>query len=140
MMRIRTRRGIQDAGSVGRAWHVAARGGASVAAAGLILSLVAFAADPVMPDDPLLSRQWHLLRLEMPEVWGLGHTRVDRTRIAILSTGIDWMHRDLLSNVHANLGEGVVTGVQPGGIVVVRFAGESRDRSLMADVAPIRKR
>ncbi|HEX6023988.1 MAG TPA: UvrD-helicase domain-containing protein [Solirubrobacter sp.] len=42
--------------------------------------------------------------------------------------------------VHANLGEGVVTGVQPGGIVVVRFAGESRDRSLMADVAPIRKR
>jgi len=42
--------------------------------------------------------------------------------------------------VHANLGEGVVTGVQPGGIVVVRFAGESRDRTLMADVAPIRKR
>ena len=41
---------------------------------------------------------------------------------------------------HANLGEGVVTGLQPGGIVVVRFAGESRDRSLMADVAPIRKR
>jgi DNA helicase-2/ATP-dependent DNA helicase PcrA len=41
--------------------------------------------------------------------------------------------------VHANLGEGVVTGLQPGGIVVVRFAGESRDRSLMADVAPIRK-
>jgi DNA helicase-2/ATP-dependent DNA helicase PcrA len=41
--------------------------------------------------------------------------------------------------VHANLGEGVVTGLRPGGIVVVRFAGESRDRSLMADVAPIRK-
>lgn len=42
--------------------------------------------------------------------------------------------------VHAQLGEGVVTGLQPGGIVVVRFAGEGRDRSLMADVAPIRKR
>ena len=27
--------------------------------------------------------------------------------------------------MHAKLGEGVVTGVQPGGIVVVRFAGES---------------
>ena len=27
--------------------------------------------------------------------------------------------------IHANLGEGVITGVQPGGIVVVRFAGES---------------
>ncbi|MDA0180932.1 UvrD-helicase domain-containing protein [Solirubrobacter phytolaccae] len=42
--------------------------------------------------------------------------------------------------VHAQLGDGVVTGLQPGGIVVVRFAGEGRDRSLMADVAPIRKR
>jgi len=42
--------------------------------------------------------------------------------------------------VHAQLGEGVVTGLQPGGIVVVHFAGEGRDRSLMADVAPIRKR
>ena len=42
--------------------------------------------------------------------------------------------------IHANLGEGVVTGVQPGGIVVVRFAGEDRERSLMADVAPLRKR
>ncbi len=42
--------------------------------------------------------------------------------------------------IHSALGEGVITGVQPGGIVVVRFAGESRDRSLMADVAPIRKR
>lgn len=42
--------------------------------------------------------------------------------------------------IHAQLGEGVVTGLQPGGIVVVHFHGEGRDRSLMADVAPIRKR
>lgn len=42
--------------------------------------------------------------------------------------------------IHSQLGEGVVTGLQPGGIVVVRFAGEGRDRSLMADVAPIKKR
>ncbi len=42
--------------------------------------------------------------------------------------------------VHAQLGDGVVTGLQPGGIVVVHFAGEGRDRSLMADVAPIKKR
>jgi DNA helicase-2/ATP-dependent DNA helicase PcrA len=42
--------------------------------------------------------------------------------------------------VHAKLGEGVVTGVEPGGIVVVRFAGEPADRKLMADFAPIRKR
>ena len=42
--------------------------------------------------------------------------------------------------IHAKLGEGVVTGVEPGGIVVVRFAGERPDRKLMADYAPIRKR
>ncbi len=42
--------------------------------------------------------------------------------------------------VHAKLGEGVVTGVEPGGIVVVRFAGEPADRKLMADYAPIKRR
>src|SRR3954452_17216021 len=42
--------------------------------------------------------------------------------------------------VHAKLGDGVVTGVEPGGIVVVRFAGEAADRKLMADYAPIRKK
>src|SRR4051794_15514016 len=42
--------------------------------------------------------------------------------------------------IHAKLGDGVVTGVEPGGIVVVRFAGEPADRKLMADYAPIRKR
>src|SRR4051812_7886916 len=42
--------------------------------------------------------------------------------------------------IHATLGDGVVTGVEPGGIVVVRFAGEAADRKLMADYAPIRKR
>ena len=41
--------------------------------------------------------------------------------------------------VHAKLGEGVVTGVEPGGIVVVRFAGEAADRKLMADYAPDQK-
>ena len=42
--------------------------------------------------------------------------------------------------VHAAFGDGVVTGVEPGGIVVVNFAGEGRERKLMADYAPIRKR
>ena len=41
--------------------------------------------------------------------------------------------------VHAKLGEGVVTGIEPGGIVVIRFAGESSDRKLMADYAPLKK-
>jgi DNA helicase-2/ATP-dependent DNA helicase PcrA len=42
--------------------------------------------------------------------------------------------------VHAAFGEGVVTGTEPGGIVVVRFAADGSERKLMADYAPIRKR
>jgi excinuclease ABC subunit A len=42
--------------------------------------------------------------------------------------------------VHASFGEGVVTGVEPGGVVVVRFAADGTERKLMADYAPIRKR
>ncbi len=41
--------------------------------------------------------------------------------------------------VHAAFGEGVVTGVEPGGVIVVRFAGDGAERKLMADYAPLRK-
>jgi DNA helicase-2/ATP-dependent DNA helicase PcrA len=42
--------------------------------------------------------------------------------------------------VHAAFGEGVIVGVEPGGIVVVRFSGDGAERKLMADYAPISKR
>ena len=42
--------------------------------------------------------------------------------------------------VHANFGEGVVTGVEPGGLVVVRFAADGSERKLMADYAPLKRR
>jgi DNA helicase-2/ATP-dependent DNA helicase PcrA len=42
--------------------------------------------------------------------------------------------------VHAAFGEGVVTSVEPGGIVVVRFASDGSERKLMAEYAPITKR
>jgi DNA helicase-2/ATP-dependent DNA helicase PcrA len=42
--------------------------------------------------------------------------------------------------IHAAFGDGVVTGVDAGGIVVVRFAGDPVERRLMADYAPIRKK
>ncbi len=42
--------------------------------------------------------------------------------------------------VHAQLGDGVVLATEPGGIVVVRFAQDGRERKLMADYAPIRRR
>jgi DNA helicase-2/ATP-dependent DNA helicase PcrA len=42
--------------------------------------------------------------------------------------------------VHASFGDGVITAVEPGGIVVVRFSGDGAERKLMADYAPIRRR
>jgi DNA helicase-2/ATP-dependent DNA helicase PcrA len=41
--------------------------------------------------------------------------------------------------VHASFGEGVVTAVEPGGVLVVRFSGDGAERKLMADYAPIKK-
>jgi DNA helicase II / ATP-dependent DNA helicase PcrA len=42
--------------------------------------------------------------------------------------------------VHANFGDGVITGVEPGGLVVVRFAADGSERRLMADYAPLKRR
>ncbi len=42
--------------------------------------------------------------------------------------------------VHAAFGEGVVTGVEPGGVVVVRFSNDGSERKLMAEYAPIARR
>ncbi|HEX3241046.1 MAG TPA: UvrD-helicase domain-containing protein [Solirubrobacterales bacterium] len=42
--------------------------------------------------------------------------------------------------VHASFGDGVVTAVEPDGVVVVRFRDDGTERKLMADYAPIRKR
>jgi DNA helicase-2/ATP-dependent DNA helicase PcrA len=42
--------------------------------------------------------------------------------------------------IHAAFGDGVVTGVEAGGIVVIRFAKDRSERKLVADLAPISKR
>ncbi len=42
--------------------------------------------------------------------------------------------------VHAAFGEGVVIGMEPGGILIVRFADSGEERKLMAQYAPIRRR
>jgi ATP-dependent DNA helicase UvrD/PcrA len=59
-------------------------------------------------------------------------TPIDRGPTLELRTGDDI--------VHASFGDGVVTGVEADGIVVVRFAGDGAERKLMADYAPIRRR
>jgi DNA helicase II / ATP-dependent DNA helicase PcrA len=42
--------------------------------------------------------------------------------------------------VHPAFGDGVVTGVEPGGIVVIHFSKDGSERKLVADLAPISKR
>jgi DNA helicase-2/ATP-dependent DNA helicase PcrA len=42
--------------------------------------------------------------------------------------------------VHATLGDGVVIGSEPGGLVVVRFAADGSERKLMVDYAPLKKK
>ena len=42
--------------------------------------------------------------------------------------------------VHPKWGDGVVTGLEPGGIVVIRFSGDRSERKLVADMAPLAKR
>jgi DNA helicase-2/ATP-dependent DNA helicase PcrA len=40
---------------------------------------------------------------------------------------------------HGTLGEGVVVGIEPGGVVTVRFAGDGSERRLMLDYAPLER-
>jgi DNA helicase II / ATP-dependent DNA helicase PcrA len=61
----------------------------------------------------------------VPEAWG-------GTQAASFALGDDV--------VHAQFGDGVVTGIEPGGLVVVRFAGDGSERKLMADYAPLKRR
>jgi DNA helicase II / ATP-dependent DNA helicase PcrA len=42
--------------------------------------------------------------------------------------------------IHPTFGEGVVTGIEPGGIVVIRFSKDRSERKLVADLAPISRR
>jgi DNA helicase II / ATP-dependent DNA helicase PcrA len=42
--------------------------------------------------------------------------------------------------VHAAFGDGVVIGVEPGGIVAIRFSKDGSERKLVADLAPISRR
>ena len=40
---------------------------------------------------------------------------------------------------HGSLGEGIVTAVEPGGVVVIRFASDGSERRLMVEYAPLEK-
>jgi DNA helicase II / ATP-dependent DNA helicase PcrA len=42
--------------------------------------------------------------------------------------------------IHPKFGDGVVTGLEPGGIVVIHFSRDGSERKMVADLAPISKR
>jgi DNA helicase-2/ATP-dependent DNA helicase PcrA len=54
-----------------------------------------------------------------------------RTEVPSLSTG------DAVR--HASLGEGIVTAIEPGGVVTVRFAADGTERRLMVEYAPLER-
>jgi DNA helicase-2/ATP-dependent DNA helicase PcrA len=70
---------------------------------------------------PRASASWASMRAEAPEPAGGGFRLGDDV-------------------VHAAFGEGVVTGTEPGGVVVIRFARDGSERKLMAEYAPLEKR
>jgi subtilisin family serine protease len=47
-----------------------------------------------LPNDPLLSEQWHLLDFGLPEAWGL-ETGERSVVLAVLDSGVDLTHEDL---------------------------------------------
>ena len=54
-----------------------------------------------IPDDPLYSAEWHLPKMECPEVWDytVGDEEVI---IGIVDQGIKWNHPDLVDNIWIN--------------------------------------
>ncbi len=82
--------------------------------------------------DELPERQVDRHRLE-PASWSkYGATGIaPRTDQPTLKTGD--------SVRHETLGEGVVTGIEAGGVVVVRFAADGSERRLVLDYAPLER-
>jgi DNA helicase II / ATP-dependent DNA helicase PcrA len=63
--------------------------------------------------------------------YGAPREAAPRTDVPDLSTGD--------SVRHGSLGDGVVTRIEPGGIVTVRFAADGSERRLMLDYAPLER-
>jgi DNA helicase-2/ATP-dependent DNA helicase PcrA len=84
--------------------------------------------------DELPQDEIHRERLR-PSSWsgyGSPTARIQpRGDVPTLSTGDSVRHK--------TLGEGIVTAVEPGGVVCVRFAGEGTDRRLVLDYAPLER-
>ncbi|MEA2438813.1 MAG: ATP-dependent helicase UvrD/PcrA [Thermoleophilaceae bacterium] len=68
--------------------------------------------------------------------WGTG-AQPSRAEPAGANAGASFSVGDDVT--HATMGDGVVIGQEPGGLVVVRFAADGSERKLMMDYAPLKK-
>lgn len=63
----------------------------------------------VMPNDPFFVQQKYLMRTQVPDVWPYQRNGLDRQGdtlvVAIIDSGMDTLHPDLLKNAWANHGE-----------------------------------
>lgn len=59
-----------------------------------------------VPNDPRVQEQYHLARIRVFEAWDLLPTPLkDTVLIAIVDTGLDYLHDDLKDNIYSNPGE-----------------------------------
>lgn len=56
------------------------------------------------PNDSLYASQWALTKIQAPAAWQLTGTE-DSIIVAIIDTGIDYLHPDLTNKIHFNSGE-----------------------------------
>lgn len=63
---------------------------------------VAVGKKPFIPNDPLFSVQWGLLKVKSPQAWAKARVSPPKVPIAILDTGIDQNHEDLSAKITVN--------------------------------------
>lgn len=61
-------------------------------------------------EDPLVEKQWALKKVAAAEAWAVAGVGVKKMRVAILSSGIDYNHEDLVGNLDINEGENTGAG------------------------------
>lgn len=70
------------------------------------------------PDDPLFSEQWNLAAISATQGWELS-TGAAEVVVAVLDTGVDYTHPDLMANLWRNPGEIPGNGLDDDGNGVV---------------------
>jgi DNA helicase-2/ATP-dependent DNA helicase PcrA len=85
-----------------------------------------------LTDEPEREQRAGTTRGRLVTSWASAQAAAPTSDTAVFRVGDDV--------VHAAFGDGVVTGIDAGGVVVVRFANDGTERRLMADYAPIRKK